>query len=75
MCASVCVCACVCVCVCTAQPTGIGLFWQSAERDYNEFARFYGLPSLSVKVRKASNQHTKHGQESDVGVSSAVDND
>lgn len=27
-----------------------GLYWTSSERDFHEFAEYYGLPELSVKA-------------------------
>ncbi len=28
----------------------VGTFWPSSERDFHEFAMYYGLPELSVKA-------------------------
>ena len=28
----------------------VGAFWPSSERDFHEFAMYYGLPEISVKA-------------------------
>ncbi len=48
------------VCTQLQMEKAAGVFWRTAEKDYNEFALFYGLPSLSVKVCTKSQHATAH---------------